>query len=105
MAGKQILSDGIIATRWHEQAHTGETVVEQVQDTTAILERNAELKKNPDALRDMDFGRQVASIPLVVYYDWQRKYPELRSTDSEVANAKFMQLLKQHPEFWVREKI
>lgn len=33
-----------------------------------ILDRNRELRKNPGALRDLECGRQIASIPLNIYY-------------------------------------
>jgi hypothetical protein len=56
-------------------------------------------------LRDLSFGRQVASIPLLVYYQWLRDYPELRSEDKEVRDKKLMQLIKSHPEVWVQEKV
>ena len=102
---RRILSDGVITSTWTEQPHEGKTYVEHHQDTTAIEQRNHELRKNPDALRDLEFGRQVASIPLVVYYQWMRDYPELKDKDPLVRNTKFMELVKQHPQYWVREKI
>jgi len=53
-----------------------------LQPTRAmVLDRNAELRKNPGALRPMQSMGWELSIPLVDYYALRTKYPDLKSTD------------------------
>lgn len=57
-----------------------------------ILERNKQVRQN-SALRDMSFGRQVASIPLNDYEMLCRKYPELKHGDAEQKQTRIMKIL------------
>jgi hypothetical protein len=63
----------------------GDQLVRRLTQPTEniILNRNAELRKNPGAIRDMSFGRMVASIPFNDYEFLRRKYPELVYGDAE----------------------
>lgn len=46
-----------------------------------ILDRNAELRKNPDALRPMQSMGLELTIPVADYYALKKKYPDLSSPD------------------------
>lgn len=63
--------DEVFRSRLHYQPHTGE-MTHQLNDTTEdiVLERNAELRKNPGSLHDLGaqgnggtWGRKLADIP------------------------------------------
>lgn len=47
-----------------------------------ILDRNQELRKNPDAVNHMQHAGLELTIPLADYYALQRKYPLLKSVDA-----------------------
>jgi hypothetical protein len=49
-----------------------------------VLQRNQELRKNPDALRKLEAMAWALSIPEVDYYHLRNKYPELKSPDALV---------------------
>lgn len=60
----------------------GQLVRKQTQaDSDAIKNANAELRKNPDALRNLSFGALALKIPEIDLYVLWKKYPELNSTD------------------------
>lgn len=64
-----------------------------------ILRRNAELRNNPGALRDLggdegDWGRQVASIPLILWDKALRNGYDLNSKDSKHAERELWRFLK-----------
>jgi len=64
----KIKQDGFTSRLTYCEA-TGEVLHELVQDDRdIILARNAELRKNPDAVRDLSFGRLLASVP---NEDWE----------------------------------
>ena len=58
----------------------------------AILERNKELRRNPDALKDLSFGRLALSIPELDYWHLRKKYPDMfigPAVDRQRALARF----------------
>ena len=66
-----------------------------------ILQRNAELRKNPGVLRDLGqgsqggaFGRQVASIPMIMYDQAIKAGYEMNSKNSKHAGLETMRFLK-----------
>ena len=66
--------DQVIRSDIHYQEHTGELTHKTSQPTEdLILARNAELRKNPGVIKDLgtqsgeSFGRQVASIPFIMF--------------------------------------
>jgi hypothetical protein len=66
--------DEVIRSDLHYQEHTGELTHKTSQPTEdVILARNAELRKNPGVIHDLGaqsgkpWGRQVASIPFIMY--------------------------------------
>jgi len=59
----------------------------------AILERNRELRRNPDALQDLSFGRKVLDIPELDYWHLRAKYPDIFEGDKDTrakALARFL---------------
>jgi len=66
-----------------------------------ILARNARLRNNPGALHDLGkdneggtWGRQVASIPLIVWDKALRNGFDLNSRDSKVAEKELLRFLQ-----------
>lgn len=49
-----------------------------------ILQRNQELRKNPDAIRKLESMGWELSIPEADYYNLRKKYPDLASPDGMV---------------------
>lgn len=92
------VQEGPINQDFHYQPHTGVLTAVKTQATEdIILERNAELRKNPGALRDLGegeeggaWGRQVASIPFIMFQRAISDGFDLNSTDAKYA-AKEMQ--------------
>ena len=91
--GERVVNDGVFELNLAQDAHGLHGILTQPSEEL-ILERNAELRKNPGALRDLSFGRQVASIPMVVYDKWMREYPKLRSPDQKEASDELMRILR-----------
>jgi hypothetical protein len=58
---------------WHEDGN-GDWAIEMVQDTSAILDFNAERRNHYDMRWSEGDGRLVASIPHVVVELWRKLY-------------------------------
>lgn len=59
---------------WHHSQADGTFVIETRQDVEPILERNRRLRTHDDGFtRSRDIAR-VASIPVVVQYEWLKRY-------------------------------
>ncbi|RKZ07754.1 hypothetical protein DRQ25_10810 [Candidatus Fermentibacteria bacterium] len=92
------IHEGPIKHEFHYQPHTGVLTAVQTQATEdMILARNAELRKNPGALRDLgqdeeggSWGRQMASIPFIMFQAAIKAGFDLTNTDAKYA-AKEMQ--------------
>lgn len=75
-------------------------VTQPSEDT--ILHRNQELRKNPGVLQDLGhqsgkggiFGRQVASIPFIIYEKAIRDGYELNSGDNEHRSKELFRFLQ-----------
>ena len=97
--------DEVIKSEVHYQEHTGQLTHKQTQPTeNLILRRNAELRKNPGALRDLglaeeggSFGRQIASIPFIMFERAKRDGYDLTNSDAKYA-AREMQRFLATPE-------
>jgi hypothetical protein len=95
------MSDGIIKSDIHYQEHTGELTHVTSQPTEKIiLDRNAELRKNAGAIQDFgsqgnegSWGRQVASIPFIMFDKAKRAGFQLDSKDAEFAGKEMMRFL------------
>lgn len=98
----KIQDDGVMRVDYHHCAHegrNGRTYATLDQPSRKlILERNAELRKTPGTLKDLSFGRQLASIPLLDYYELQRKFPRLRTDDVKDRSEEMMRILRM-PEY------
>lgn len=76
--------DEVFRSEWHVDAHDGVVHRNLTQPTEdLILKRNAELRKNPGALRDLSFGRLAASIPMNLFEKAIRDGYQLNSPDKE----------------------
>jgi hypothetical protein len=77
------------------QPHTNELFHKTTQPTEdLILARNSELRKNPGAINDLSFGRQIASIPMIMYEKAIRDGYNLNCRDSEIAQKEMVRFLK-----------
>jgi len=86
--------DQVIKSEFHYQNHTDTLTHVRTQPTEKlILERNAELRKD-NALSDLSFGRQVASIPFIMYEKAIRDGYDLTNPDSEIAGKAMMRYLQ-----------
>ena len=101
------MRDPVIRSRIHYQAHTDTVthVMDQPSEDT-ILERNAQLRKD-NALGDLSFGRQVASIPLIMWERAKRAGYDLESKDSKIAEKEIFRFLQSDlgKQCMVRDKL
>lgn len=92
------IDDGQFRSRIVDHAPTGEVgCITEQKDRDVILERNKRLRQNPGALKDLSFGRLVATIP---FEDWQqflKDNPGYRQMDKKEREAAIMRFLKFHP--------
>ena len=58
-----------------------------------ILNRNAELRKNPGAIKPLSFMGLELTIPLEDWHDLKSKYPDLGSSDTETQQKAFNKFL------------
>lgn len=91
----------VIRSDIHYQPHTGVLTHKTSQPTeNLILERNAELRKNPGVIQDLGkqsngtFGRMLASIPFIMYEKAMRDGYELNSGDGEHRSKELFRYLK-----------
>ena len=98
-----MMSDEVFRSEFHFQEHTQELTHKLTQPTEdIILQRNAELRKNPGVIKDLGagdgkggiFGRQVASIPLNLWEWAVRNGYELNSGDNEHRSKELFRFLK-----------
>lgn len=98
MSSRVVQSDDVFVSRYHVNRHEGDNgrtyhTLDQ-PSRKLILERNAELRKNKGALKDLSFGRQLASIPYLDYYAMKQKHPRLNSPDAKDRSDEMMRLLR-----------
>ena len=72
-----------------------------------ILERNNELRKNPGMIRDLSFGRWLATIPFNDIEALRRKYPELVHGDAQLVAQTWMKIfhMPEYRKFLVGNKV
>ena len=75
------MSDEVFQTAFKEEEGKLYRILTQPTEDL-ILERNKQLRNNPGSLKDLEFGRQVASIPFNIWEKWRREYPELTQGDA-----------------------
>jgi len=95
------MMDEVIRSDIHYQEHTGVLTHKTSQPTeNLILERNAELRKNPGVIQDLGkqsggtFGRQVASIPFIMYEKAIRDGYEINAGDAEYRQKELFRYLQ-----------
>jgi len=94
--------DEVIRSDIHYQEHTGVLTHKTTQPTEdLILNRNAELRKNPGVIRDLGaqgkdgtWGRAVASIPFILYEKAIRDGFELNTGDAEHRSKELFRYLR-----------
>jgi hypothetical protein len=96
--------DGLFRTRVKFQPHEGKLYAEKTQlNESAILADNA-IKRAMDQ-RPLEWGRQIASIPQIMYDKWLREHPELRSNDKQIRSMKLLALIRENPEVMVVDRV
>ena len=92
--------DNVIKSDVHFQAHNDTLTHVQTQPTeNIILDRNAKLRNAPGAINDLggngsqSWGRQIASIPLVMYEAGIRAGYDMNSKDSKHAEKEMHRYL------------
>ena len=94
--------DSVIKSDIHYQEHTGELIHKTSQPTEQlILDRASELRKTPGVIRDLgagqeggSWGRQVASIPFIMYEKALRDGYDLNSKDKDFAGQEMARFLR-----------
>ena len=94
--------DEVIRSDIHYQDHTDVLTHKTSQPSEdLILDRNAELRKNPGVIKDLGsqssggtFGRQVASIPLIMYEKAIRDGFELNHKNAKHRQSEMFRYLK-----------
>ena len=91
----------VIRSDIHYQEHTGVLTHRTTQPTEdLILQRNAELRKNPGVIQDLGkqsngtFGRMLASIPFIMYEKAKRDGYQLDCGDAEHRSKELFRFLK-----------
>ena len=93
--------DEVIKSDLHYQEHDGQLTHIATQPTEdIILARNAELRKNPGVIQDLGkqsngtFGRQLASIPFIMYDKAIRDGFILNAGDADSRSKELFRYLK-----------
>lgn len=94
--------DEVFRSKFHFQEHTEELTHELTQPSEdLILERNAELRKNPGVVKDLGkgneggtWGRMLCSIPLVMFEKAIRDGYQLNATDAQFKSEEIHRYLK-----------
>ena len=97
--------DEVIKSEMHYQDHTGVLTHKTSQPSEKIiLDRNAEMRKNPGMIRGLgegqeggQWGKQLASIPMITYEKAKRDGYDLNSKDQKFAGLEMHRFL-QSPE-------
>ena len=93
--------EGPIKQEFHFQDHTDTLTAVKTQPTEKIiLERNAQLRNNPGSLNDLghgseggSWGRQLASIPFIMFDKALRDGFDLKNTDAKFAALEMQRFL------------
>lgn len=73
--------------------------VQSTQEEKSILDANAQVRAlRGGSIDHSKFGHHVARIPIELYEQWKRTYPELTSPDRKVRDAKLVALIND-PDF------
>ena len=96
------MSDEVLRSDVHYQEHTGLLTHKLTQPTEQlILDRNARLRSRKGALRDLGegqdggaWGRQIASIPFIIFEQAKREGFDLSCKDQEIAGREMNRFLQ-----------
>ena len=95
------MNNGVIRSEVIFQPHTGTLTHKTTQPTEdLILARNAELRRNPGSIKDLGsqsggtFGRQVASIPFIMFEKAIRDGYDLNNKDAKIAGSEMTRYLQ-----------
>jgi len=94
--------DEVLRSDIHYQEHTGVLTHKLTQPTEQlILDRNADLRRQPGAIKDLGqgeeggaWGRMVASIPFIIYEQAKRDGYDLSCKDQEIAGREMHRFLQ-----------
>jgi hypothetical protein len=104
---KTVSTDGVMIRETHLLGNEGHgllTMDKTIRKT--VLDRNAALRNEPEALRHLDAMGWELSIPFEDYYNLQMKYPDLKSKDAQIrtlAWSRFMNTSEAIP-YRVRDR-
>ena len=102
----EVSFDGVFQSKLHYQEHTGVLTHEVTQPSEdLILNRNAEMRKNPGILHDLGgqdggktksqtWGRWLCSIPNVMYEKALRDGYQLNCPDKEIRSKELYRYLQ-----------
>jgi len=108
------VTDSVIKSEFTYSAHEDKLTHKQTQPTEGIiLRRNAELRKNEGVIRDLghesgdSWGRQVASIPEIMFHAAIRDGYDLMAKDAKHAAKEMHRFLgsEKGKQCLIREKI
>ncbi len=96
------MSEEVFRSDMHFQEHTGVLTHKLTQPSEGlILDRNSELRKSKGALRDLgegseggSWGRQVASIPFIIFEQAKREGFDLSCKDQEISGREMNRFLQ-----------
>ena len=72
-------------------------IIKTEQDEAPILEHNEQLR-NSGNKGEFTFGRQVASIPIILWERWVKQYPILNNINHDKEASKILfRLINEHP--------
>ena len=98
---RESIMDEVIRSDIYYQEHTGVLTHKTTQPSEdLILQRNAELRKNPGVIQDLgsqsgeSWGRSIASIPYIMYEKAKRDGYKLNSGDAEYRSKELFRFLK-----------
>lgn len=60
-----------ITKYWHDDQANDRGIIETVQDVSGILNQNKAERNSGLNKKDHGLGRKVATVPLVLYYQWK----------------------------------
>ena len=93
--------DSVIQSEFHYQEHTDTLTHKTTQASeNTILKRNSELRKNDGAIKDLGaesgetWGRQVATIPLIMLYKAEKQGYDVFNRNSEHASKELHRWLQ-----------
>ena len=83
MAIKPLGIDDDVIVRHHSCAHDGTWSIEKIQDLEPYIKANKQMfnanQTSSAHTKDKVMGRHKASIPMIIYEQWQKEHQKLRN--------------------------